>query len=413
MRHIFLPACCVVLLALSATAQKKQSLAFAITSAEKGTYQWTEIKLVDINTGELVRTIVDSKLLTAYKVYHARSGRELAVTDAKGVVKDQNALPLSTMSAALAYDAKHKRLYYTPMYINQLRYIDLSGKEPKIYYFQDESFSLVQQISNESLHITRMVIAADGNGYAMSNDGHHFVRFTTGKKPLIEDLGSVRDDANNTVSIHDKQTSWGGDMIADAQGNLYVISAFQHVFKINIQSKIATHIGKIQGLPEKFTANGAVVDDEGYLVLSSANNFENYYRVDMKDWTATKIETSTPVFNASDLANGNLAFTPKLTKPIELFEREIVRNDKIGMYPNPATTGRFRVSFNNSPLGRYEIQVVDLTGRLLSQKSVQVQNHGQTTEIDLRNTIANGTYLVKVLNNTQKTIFAERLVVEK
>lgn len=413
MRHKFLPTCCVILLALTVTAQQKQSLAYAITSADKGTYQWTEIKLVDINTGELVRTIFDSKQPTAYKVYHARSGREIAVADKQGVVRNQNALPFNSMSAALAYDQKHKRLYYTPMYINQLRYIDLSGKEPKIYYFENESLSAVAQINNESMHITRMVIASDGNGYAMSNDGKHFVRFGTGKKAVIDDLGSVKDAPGNTASIHDRKTSWGGDMVADGSGNLYVISAFHHVFKVDVNSKIATHLGKIEGLPGNFTTNGAVVDEDGNLVVSSASNSENYYRVNMKDWKAEKIESSSPVYNASDMANANLAFTPKLQKPIQLFERELVRNDKIGMFPNPATTGRFRVSFNNSDLGRYEVQVVDLSGRLLSQKTVNIQNLGQTAEIDLRNTIANGTYLVKVLNNTKKIIFADKLVVEK
>ncbi len=36
-----------------------------------------------------------------------------------------------------------------------------------------------------------------------------------------------------------KQQAGGGDMIADAAGNLYVISAFRQVYKVNIQSKVA------------------------------------------------------------------------------------------------------------------------------------------------------------------------------
>jgi hypothetical protein len=411
MRHKILLTSCVVFFALAVAAQKKQTLAFAITSAEKGTYQWTDVKLVDVNTGELVRTIFDSKLIKGYKVFHARSGREISVADAQGVVKNQNALPFNTMSAALAFDKKHNRLYYTPMYINQLRYIDLSSKEPKIFYFENEAMSAVKEINNESMHITRMVIGADGNGYAMSNDGNHFVRFSTGKKPLIEDIGSIQDDAKSTVSIHDKKTSWGGDMVADASGNLYVISAYHNVFKVNIRSKTALHVGKIQGLPGNFTTNGAVVDDEGSLVVSSASSNDNYYKVNMNDWTASKIDASNKVFNSSDLANGNLAFEPKMQQPIKLLERELVRNDKISMYPNPATTGRFRVSFNNRELGRYEIQVVDLNGRLLSQKTVNIQNNGQAAEVDLRGSIANGTYLVKVLNTAKKTVFSDKLVV--
>ncbi len=55
-------------------------------------------------------------------------------------------------------------------------------------------------------------------------------------------------------------TSWGGDMIADASGNLYVITAHNHVFKIDVQSRMATYISEIKELPAGFTTNGAVVD---------------------------------------------------------------------------------------------------------------------------------------------------------
>jgi hypothetical protein len=411
MRHKILLTLCAVTFVLAATAQKKQTLAFAITSAEKGTYQWTDVKLVDINTGALVRTIFDSKQPKSFKVFNARSGQEIAVADAQGVVKNQNQLPFNTMSAALAFDKKHNRLYFTPMYINQLRYIDLSSKEAKIYYYENELMSAAKEIKHEGMHVTRMVIGADGNGYAMSNDANHFIRFGTGKRPVIDDLGAIQDDAKNTVSIHEKQTSWGGDMVADAAGNLFVISAYHHVFKVNIRAKTALFVGKIQGLPGNFTTNGAVVDDEGNLVVSSASNTDNYYKVNMSDWVATKLDAPNKVFNSSDLANGNLAFVPKL-QAIPLFERALVRNDKISLFPNPVSTGRFRVSFENRELGKYDIQVVDLNGRLLSQKTVNITNNGQVAEFDLRNSLANGTYLIKVLNNAKKTVFADKLIVE-
>jgi hypothetical protein len=412
MRHKTLLTFCAVSLVLSAAAQKKQTLAFAITSSTQGSFQWTDVKLVDVNTGALVRTIFDSKQpVSAYKVYHARSGREIGLQDGQGVVKDQNTLPFHSMSAALAFDKKHNRIYYTPLYINQLRYIDLSSREPKIYYFENESFSATAQIAQEGNNITRMVIASDGNGYALSNDGNHLVRFGTGKRPVIDDLGALTDDAGNAVSIHERKTSWGGDMVADAFGNLYVVSAYHHVFKVNIRSKNASYLGKIEGLPGNFTTNGAVVDDEGYMIVSSASSNDSYYKVDMNNWKATRLDVSNKVFNASDLANGNLAFEPRMQSIPQLMQREIVRNDKISLYPNPATTGRFRVSFHNKELGRYDIQLVDLSGRLVSSKTVNIMNQGQTAEIDLRGTLSQGTYLVKVLNYNKKIVFADKLIV--
>jgi hypothetical protein len=78
--------------------------------------------------------------------------------------------PFSTKSAACAYDKKHERLYYTPMGINQLRYIDLKSKSPRIYYFEEEAFGVVKGSHNVEKQITRMVIASDGNGYALTNE---------------------------------------------------------------------------------------------------------------------------------------------------------------------------------------------------------------------------------------------------
>jgi hypothetical protein len=77
--------------------------------------------------------------------------------------------PFATNSAAMAYDKKHERLYYTPMNINQLRYIDLKDKSPKVYYFEDEPFGAVTGMGDLNNQVTRMVIASDGNGYALSN----------------------------------------------------------------------------------------------------------------------------------------------------------------------------------------------------------------------------------------------------
>ena len=97
----------------------------------------------------------------------------------------------------------------------------------------------------------------------------------------------------------------------------------------------------------------------------------------MSNWKATKLDASNKVFNSSDLANGNLAFEPRMQSIPKLIDRAIVKNDRISLFPNPVapSTGRFRVSFHNKQLGRYDIQLVDLTGRLLSSKSVTTANY--------------------------------------
>lgn len=396
---------------LLAAAQEPVKRAYAITADTKGSFAWTEVKLLDLGTGEVVQSVYENKQ-NGFTVTHARTGKAINVKDEKGNIADVNQLPFSSFSAACAFDKKHDRLYYTPMGFNQLRYIDLSAKTPSIAYFDGEAFGVAKDLKDEANHITRMAIAVDGQGYALSNDGNHFIKFTTGRKPVITDLGALEDDpANGTVSIHTKHTSWGGDMVADALGNLYVISASRYVFKVDINTKRATYVATINDIPATFTTNGAAVVADDKLIVSSANSVEGYYEVDMNSWKAAKVSGNGTVYNASDLANGNLAFEGKRTTTIPAFiTRETVHNDKIALYPNPVTKDMFRVSFNTEA-GRYNIQLVDLNGRLISQKIVNIGYEGQVAEVPLSIKTAKGMYLVKVLDNTKKTVYADKIMV--
>ena len=420
MRYRILLTLCAFFSLLFATAQQKQNKArpdnpvgqaYAITSEKQGQFVWTEVKLIDLNTGQVIRSVFENNR-SAYNVFNARTGNSIQVKDEKGVVTNKQKQPFSTFSAACAYDKKHNRLYYTPMFINELRYIDLGAKSPKLYYFEGENLSKATNLNDEANHITRMVIAADGNGYALSNDAKHFVKFTTGKKPQIIDLGSLQDDPKNgRVSVHNRCTSWGGDMVADASGNVYMMSAYHSIFKIDVRNKIATYLGGIKGLPDKFTTNGAVIDNEGNLIVSSANSTDGYYRVNMTDWTAIKISNGNRVFNASDLANGNLAFETKQER-VPVFQRPTPTDSKISIYPNPVTEGSFRVSFDSKEIGRFDIQLVDLLGRRIATKTVAIANEGQVVEFPVNEKLSKGLYMVKVLNNDKRTVRTEKIIIE-
>jgi hypothetical protein len=410
MRNSFTLASCLLLITAQLSAQLKQTTAYAITSSEKGNFNWTDVKQIDFATGNVTRSVFEAKQ-TNLTVYSARTGKEIKPVLQNGVAANVTA-PVASLAAACAFDQRHNRLYYAPLFMNQLRYINLDDKEPKIYYFENESFTPATDLNNEANHITRMVIAADGDGYALSNDANHLLRFTTGRKAVITDLGALTDDANNgEKSIHAKATSWGGDMIADAAGNLYVISAFRQVFKVNIQSKIATWLTEIKGLPATFTTNGAVVDNEGFLIVSSANTAEGYYKVDMRTWQGTRIDIQGTVFNASDLANGNLAFANDVPS-VPLINRAVTRNEKFAIFPNPIVSNQVYVSFNVKETGRYTIQLLDLTGKVITEKIAVIANGAQVIPVNVRSGLAKGPYMVKVLSNSKKAVFTDKLIVE-
>ena len=417
---------------------------YAITAVEKGGRSWKEVRLVNITTGEEIRSIYQSKQET--EAFNARTGNPVVKKDmnvAKAPVKkivnldqelaaangsnvrvktvvitnnsNQYDKPFATNSAAMAYDKKHERLYYSPMGINQLRYIDL--KSNKIYYFENEPFGTVNGPGDAANQICRMVIASDGNGYALTNDANHLIRFTTGKDPVITDLGALTDDAGNAINSVHSRKGYGGDMVADASGNLYLLTANRNVFKISIESKVATHQGTIKGLPDGFSTNGAMVEEGSKVIVASSESAIGYYRFDLTTMQAEKVSTTASVFNASDLANERLAFAKKKKdkKNAEVPKQQVTEdlskkspmqnsivNNGISIYPNPVSNGLVKVSFADQPTGKYSVDLIDITGKLILTKEVNIKSSMQTEEIRIPSSLSGGNYLLKIngVNNT-------------
>jgi lipocalin len=397
---------------------------YAITGNGNGDFSWMNIRQVDIASGKITRDIYQSNqtafVLTdvATKAAATTQSFKISTNGNTSFVQMQDA-PTLTMVAAAAYDKKHDKLFFTPMRIGELRWLDVNAKS-EVPQFYTEKIQLMNtlDLNDEANHITRMDIAADGNGYAITNDGNHLIRFSTGKKMVITDLGNLVDAEDNKsgISIHNKCTSWGGDMIADAYGALYVISAAHQVFKVDIDSRITSYVGTITGLPANYTTNGAAVDADDNIIVSSANSFEGFFKFKMSDLAAVKIEGSDKAFSASDLANGNLlyqkeadakkAFNMPSLAPIAPI------NTDARIFPNPVTASQFRVLFDGQKAGQYAVSLTDLSGRALMTKMVSVTTKLQTQTIQIPPSTAKGMYLVKVTDAANQLVFTERIVVQ-
>ena len=485
-------------------AQKNQrNTAYAITGVDKGHSSWTEVRQVDLSTGEVVKTIYESS--QEVEILNARTGKPVGKQEAKYLTSSGNAgtgnalgtgnviivdnlkvktnvntnvntkinsninthvnqdphqviiirktkdgqeetvrvaykkntisadKPFATTSAALAYDKKHERLYYTPMGINQLRYIDLKSKTPRIYYFEDEAFGALTSRHDVANQITRMVIASDGDGYALTNNAEHLFRFTTGKNPTITDLGSINDAPGNAVSVHNRSL-YGGDMIADTKENLYLISANRHVFKIDLDTRTATYVGAISGLPRGFTTNAAIVESGSNIIVASSNSTVGYYKFDLNSLAAEKISASESVFNASDLAAATLVNEKKKKEKKQSEPEQLVVVDKkenkvaaaqeepaqedvtpvnrISVYPNPVTSGFVKISFEDQPAGKYQIQFMDIAGKMISTQDVNISSKLQVEEFRHPRLMARGNYLLKVVNQTTQEAITNKILVQ-
>jgi hypothetical protein len=385
------------------------SKTFAITGKANNNFFWGDIKQVDINTGKVNQTLFEAEV-TPFRLKFADN---VAVAS-KSVVNNPTGLGV----AACALDTRNNRLYFATMHFSDIRFLDLNKPDVNFTTVKENVISKnsKEAYQSEENQLTRMVIAADGYGYAISNDANHLIRFTTDKKSVVEDLGNLIDAENNQgISIHNKCTSWGGDVVADAFGKLVIISANHNLFEVDVRSRIATLTGTITGLPANFTTNGAAVDDEGNLVVSSANVFEGLYMVNMKNFAAVKVESKEPAFNASDLANGNLLRQKEAADLIRYNNIKAIASPgnsiDAKVYPNPLTGGQFSVSFEGQPAGNYTIMVTDLAGKSLQSKKVSIVKSGQVESVRLVSRTSRGMYLVKVLSEKKQLAFLEKIVV--
>jgi hypothetical protein len=393
---------------------QSDNFAYAVTDVQKEGANWSFLRKLNLQTGKYSDVLLNGNdaSLPAYDAVSKKQFTE-PLKDARYGANINAAF--ATGVAAMAYDKKNNRLYYTPMFIDQLRYVDL--KTMKVFYVTEQVFTgMPQKSSDQGNVVTRMVIASDGNGYAMTNDGAHLIQFTTGKQLKIADLGALVDDpANKGTSIHSSCSSFGGDVIADDDGNLYALSARNNVFKINIESKVATYLGAISGLPAGFTVNGAAVNDKNQVIVASAMESASYFTVDPKTWAATAYKITGIVWHSSDLANSNLLVSgnrPKGTAPELRPQLSGNIDNRIQVYPNPVINNKFLIQFSQVEAGNYMVQLTDVIGRQVMQKAISISGDNQTQDINLSPAYTRGVYLLKVTDHNNKAVFSTKLVVQ-
>ena len=409
MKKILLFASMLISFSFSQTslAQSADRFAYAITDLQSGqSGHWNYLRKIDLSTGLFSPVLLDG-IRADKPVYNAVSKNQFLPSTVDA--------PFAKGVAALAYDKNNNRLYFTPMFIDQLRYIDLQTMQ--VYYYADQSFTgQPQKSADQGNIVTRMVMASDGFGYAMTNDARQLIRFSTGKNFTVTDLGAVVDDpSNKNVSIHNACSSFGGDMIADNDGHLFIISARNFVFKINIETKVAQYLGVIAGLPSGFTSNAAAVTDQNQIIVGSALQAKSFFTVDYKTLKATPAPIAGDIWQTSDMANSNLLITNtnKLAPPIVVMD-EIERNGNgnISVFPNPVTDRKFVLQMNNLDRGAYTMQLTDLMGRVLSQQAINLSGKRQANTVHIPQNTANGFYMVKVLNANKKLIAVTKILIE-
>jgi hypothetical protein len=398
-----LPSLAIAALLISSNLNAQKNTAFAVTAADKGNFLWNVIREIDLSTGEVIRTVYDPGVKKAVN-YKLTSGLE------------KGNLPLNSATgsgvAAAAYDAIHNRLYFTNMRLNELMYFDFGSNDLNVVINDNPTFNTGDK-NNEANIITRMAFASDGTGYALTNDGKSLIRFTTGQKPAVTNLGELIDGKKNgTMSIHAQCSSWGGDMVGDAYGNMYLVTYRNHIFKINLKTRITDYLGQIKGLPADFTSNGMVVNNEGDVIVTSATQIDNYYKVNISTLEAIAIKKKEDkVYNSSDLANSNLLYQKK-GETGQMVTNEVKGNQAISLYPNPAVNKTFSVQFDKVPAGKYNLVLNDASGRNVITRALNISLPGQTEKVSLPRTSGGGMYMIKLTGSNRNIFYSDKIVIQ-
>ncbi len=337
--------------------------AYAITAVNKGGNQWVALRKLDTRTSEFSSILLN--------------------------------MPDSSV-AAIAYDRRNNRLFYSPMNIDQLHYIDLSTMES--VPVADQFFSKAGKYDVRNAGpINRMVIAPDDFGYTITNDGTHLIRFTTNGSPKLADMGDLIDDPmNKEMSIHSICANSGGDLVADDDGHLYLITGSNKVFKVDISTRMTSYLGTISGLPQKFTTSGVAVSENGKQIIATSVGYtDSYFLIDPLTWSASPSPITREVYESADLANSNILFT-NAEGHSNLFITKSPENlHKIKIFPNPVMDDVVSIQFNELPAGNYTIQLADLLGNRVIQQNALVNGIGQTETMHIPGSIAQGFLLCK------------------
>ncbi|HLY68182.1 MAG TPA: hypothetical protein VKR53_00555, partial [Puia sp.] len=219
---------------------------YAVTSLQKGAADWVSLRKLNTETTQFSTLILNG------------SDRSIGVYDALNMTRIENFINDTIMNSnpqaafgsgvgAIAYDKETNRLFYTPMLIDELRYVDLNTM--KVFSVTGQSFGKAGNFEFYAGAISRMVVAPNGYGYTITNDGEHLFRFTTKGNISITDLGALVDAPTNTEAARNNPcANAGGDMVADDSGNIYLVSASNRIFKVNLGTKNTQYLGTISGL---------------------------------------------------------------------------------------------------------------------------------------------------------------------
>ncbi|MET3539233.1 T9SS type A sorting domain-containing protein [Chryseobacterium limigenitum] len=377
------------LVLLGANAHAQQDF-FALTGKDTPGIVFNDFRAIDAvngTSGEAVFTADSSAKIFS----QTRNG---SVTEDKNSYNNSQA----TSMATLAYDSRNNNLVYMPMFSSNI-YV-LNSKTKEITLVENTVVRVTSCDINS--HITRMATGYDGNIYAMNNSGTQFLQISKkNSQYVVNDLGIVKDDSSNGKNSFTMiETGFGGDMIADADNNFYVFATSGNVFKVSTKELKAKFVGKITGIPEGYSVNGAAVNSKGKVVIASAKGAP-LYEVNLNDLQAKQLPGNLNL-HIYDLASKYFANDKAISN-------NALAN--LDIYPTRVDEELINVNVNDKSVkGNLKLTIFDISGKNVMQQNLSVKDGSLNQQIYLKNLI-NGAYIVSVANESGKILLSKKIII--
>lgn len=380
----------IVLLLLGNTVSAQQDF-FALTGKNSPGIEFSDFRAMnsDGTSGESIFGVSsEAKVIS--------QARKSAITEVKNSYSNSQATTLAT----LAFDASGNNLVYMPMFSSNIYVLNQKTKEITLV---ENTVARVSSCDINS-HITRMATGYDGNIYAINNAGTQFLQISKKHDQyIVSDLGIIKDDASNGKnSFTSMETGFGGDIIADADNNFYVFSASGNVFKVSTKELKAKFVGKITGLPENYSVNGAAVNSKGNIVVASAKGAA-LYELNLNSLEAKQLpgEQSLHIYDLASkyFANDRVAANNTFAN--------------IDIYPTKVEDQTITVNVNDKSVkGNIKVNIFDISGKSVMSSNLSVKDGSLNQQIQLRNLVT-GAYLVNITEESGKTLLSKKILVTK
>ncbi|MCU7614126.1 T9SS type A sorting domain-containing protein [Chryseobacterium sp. GMJ5] len=380
----------IILLLVGNTISAQQDF-FALAGKDSPRIEFSDFRAMnsDGTSGEKIFT-VDSQA----KVFSQT--RNSSVSEDKAAYNNSQATNLAT----LAYDSSNNNLVYMPMFSSNI-YV-LNQKTHDITLVENNVTRVTSCDINS--HMTRMASGYDGNIYAINNSGTQFIRISKkNNQYTVDDLGIIQDDAlNGKNSFTSIETGFGGDMVADAQNNFYVFSTSGNVFKVSTKELQAKFIGKISGLPENYSVNGAAVNAKGKVIIASAKGAA-LYELNLEDLQAKPLPGDQNM-HIYDLASKY--FINDKNASANVFAN-------LDIYPTKVDEQLINISINDKSVkGNLKLTVFDISGKNVMNQNLSVKNGNLQQQVYLKNLVS-GAYIVTIAEESGKNLLTKKILVTK